>query len=256
MTVRRIEPSPSTYFSALYWRHFSQAKVSNRLFSARAPRCVRIANTTQTQRSEIAHTAARLLAVGEADDFVGAKRKAAAALGLASFRNMPENLEVHKALILYLQLFEGDKFTRRIEAMRRAARTAMVLFAQFRPRLVGPVLYGSACEHSPITLHLYTDELESVTRFLHETQINYRLTQTVLKISRERREEFPMFLLANNGLEFNLVVLVELYNTHPPLSSLNGRPFKRADIDALDKLISETAASAQDDGLVADIGGS
>lgn len=214
-------------------------------------------NTTQTQRSEIAHAAARLVAEGEAEDFAGAKRKAAAALGFENFRNMPENLEVHNALIFYLQLFEGDRFAQRIEAMRREARAAMVVLAQFRPRLVGPVLYGSACEHSPITLHLYIDELESVTRFLHEMKINYRLIQTVLKISRERRGEFPTYLVVNNGHEFNLVVLPEVYIAHPPLSSLSGRPFKRADIDALDKLISDTAAAGpRADDLSPEFGGS
>ncbi len=214
-------------------------------------------NTTHNQRSEIAHAAARLVAEGEAEDFAGAKRKAAASLGFENFRNLPENLEVHKALIRYLQLFEGDKFPERIETMRREARSAMVVLAQFRPRLVGPVLYGSACEYSPITLHLYTDEPECVTRFLYEMKINYRLTHTVLKISRERREDFPTFLVVNNGYEFNLVVLSETYHAHPPISSLNGRPFQRADIDALDKLISDTAAAGgRTDGLSPEFGGS
>lgn len=214
-------------------------------------------NSTQTLRSDIAHAAARLVAGGEATDFAGAKRKAAATLGLDNFRNMPENLEVHNALMLYLQLFEGAQWTQRIEAMRREARAAMIVLAQFRPRLVGPVLYGSACEHSPVTLHLYTDELESVTRFLHEAKINYRLTHTFLKISRARREEFPTYLVVNNGLEFNLVVFPEAFIAHPPLSSLNGRPFKRADIATLDRLINDAAvADAVSKALHPDSGGS
>ena len=198
-------------------------------------------NSDQTLRSDIAHAAARLVAEGEAPDFVGAKRKAAATLGVANFRNLPENIEVHDALMHYLQLFEGEQWVQRIATMRQQARAAMVVLATFRPRLVGPVLYGSACEYSPVTLHLYTDEIEQVTRFLHDARINYRLTHTNLKISRGRREDFPTYLVVNDELDFNLVVFADVYFAHPPLSSLNGRPFKRADIDAVDKLISDIA---------------
>ena len=201
-------------------------------------------NSNQTLRSDVAQAAARLVADGEAANFATAKRKAVDALGLENFRNMPENQEVQDALMLYQRLFEGAQWIQRIDAMRREARTAMIATAQFRPRLVGPVLYGSACEHSPVTLHLYTDEVESVTRFLHEAKINYRLTHTVLKTSPSRREEFPCYVTINDGLEFNMVVFGEAYFAHPPLSSLNGRPYKRADIDALSKLIDENSATS------------
>tara|TARA_Y100000590_G_scaffold238598_1_gene268406 strand:- start:947 stop:1606 length:660 start_codon:yes stop_codon:yes gene_type:complete len=209
----------------------------------------------QAQRSDIAHVAARLVARGEARNFSGAIRKAAASLGLKNFRNAPQNMEVHNALLLYLQHFEGDRWAQRIAAMRHEARAAMIVLAQFRPCLVGPVLYGSACEHSPVTLHLYTDETESVTRFLHETKINYSITHTVLEVSRSRREEFPTYLVVVNEFEFDLVVLSEVYNSHPPLSSLNGRPFRRANIDALDTLISEAATEVKTDDSFTDYGG-
>lgn len=209
----------------------------------------------QAQRSDIAHVAARLVAQGEAKNFSGAIRKAAASLGLKNFRNAPQNIEVHSALLLYLQHFEGERWVQRIAAMRQEARAAMVVLAQFRPCLVGPVLYGSACEHSPVTLHLYTDEAESLTRFLHETKINYSISHTVLEVSRSRREEFPTYIVVVNEFEFNLVVLSEVYNSHPPLSSLNGRPFRRANIDGVDKLIRETAAKAETDDSLINYGG-
>jgi len=214
-------------------------------------------NSNQTLRSDVAQAAARLVADGEAANFATAKRKAVDALGLENFRNMPENQEVHDALMLYQRLFEGAQWIHRIDAMRREARTAMIATAQFRPRLVGPVLYGSACEHSPVTIHLYTDELESVTRFFHEAKINYRLTHTILKTGPSRREEFPCYVIINDGLEFNMVVFGEAFFAHPPLSSLNGRPYKRADVDALDKLIEEnSAAGTVSSNLHPGIGGS
>lgn len=209
----------------------------------------------QAQRSDVAHVAARLFAQGEAKNFSGAIQKASSSLGLKNFRNAPKNMEVHSALLLYLQHFEGERWAQRIVAMRHEARAAMVVLAEFRPCLVGPVLYGSACEHSPVTLHLYTDEAESVIRFLHENKIKYSITHTVLKVSRSRREDFPTYIVVVNEFEFDLVVLSEVYNSHPPLSSLNGRPFRRANIDGLDKLISETVAKVETDDSLINYGG-
>jgi hypothetical protein len=188
-------------------------------------------------RSDIAQAAARLVAEGGASSFAAAKRKAATSMGLDNFRNLPDNNEVQAALIEYQRLFEGDRLVHRIVSMRREALAAMMVLADFTPRLVGPVLYGTACEHSPVTLHLYTDELERVTRFLHDRKIDYQLTHTTLKTSPRRREEFPTFLVANQGLELELVVFPLAFLAHPPLSSLNGRPFRRADTKVLKNLI-------------------
>jgi hypothetical protein len=193
-----------------------------------------------TLRSELAHEAARLVAEGEAPNFASAKRKASANLGIALSRNLPDNLEVQQALIDYLKLFEGERYHLRIQSMRCEALAAMQVFEQFSPRLVGPVLHGSAVSYSPITMHLYTDELESVTRFLHDSQINYQLDNTRLKISRERYEDFPTYWVINQEREYELVVFSENFITHPPLSALDGRRYRRVDVGALRRVIDES----------------
>lgn len=200
-------------------------------------------NTNKLMRSDIAQAAARIIAEGSAETFAAAKRKAALTLSAENNRNMPDNQEIQKALIEYLRLFEGERFTNRIDAMRREALRAMEVLSAFKPRLVGPVLYGSACDYSPVTLHLYTDELESVTRFFHQRETDYRLCHTVLKTAAKRQEEFPLYLVENEGLDFELVIFPEAFFAHPPLSSLDGRPFRRADAVALQKLIDESQLS-------------
>lgn len=192
------------------------------------------------QRAEIANAAARLVAEGEAEDFAEAKLKAAQNLGLADSRNMPDNSEVQTALIKYLHLFEGKTLVERLEKMRRAALSAMQFLQDFEPRLVGPVLYGSAVRHSPVTLHLYTDELESVTRFLFEGKIEYQLIDTRLKVNSRESFDFPTFIVLNEGLEFELVVFPWSFNSHPPLSGLNGRPYRRADTNAVRELLDQS----------------
>ena len=194
-------------------------------------------NSSKSLRREVAHAAARFVVEGNAGSFAAAKRKAAAQMGLDNHRNMPNNCEVQSAVIEYQSVFEGERHTCRIDTMRREALAAMQVLAQFAPRLVGPVLYGSACEYSSVTLHLYTDEFESVSRFLHERKIAYRLTHTTLKTSSTFGEDFPVCLVTHNDLEFELVILPEPFLVHPPRSSLDGRPYRCADAKTLVDLI-------------------
>lgn len=193
--------------------------------------------TNTTLRSDIAHEAARLVVEGGCRSFAVARHKAAARMGIDNLRNLPDNVEIHSALIEYQRIFEGDRLCQRIEAMRREALAAMVVFEHYTPRLVGPVLYGSACDHSPVTLHLYTDESESVTRLLCARKIDYRLTETTLNVSSKHRDVFPTYQVVNRDLDFELVVLGLAYLVHPPLSSLNGRPMKSANAADLSMLI-------------------
>jgi hypothetical protein len=196
-------------------------------------------HSTKSERAEIAAIAARLIAEGDARDFASAKRQAAANIGLENSRNLPDNLAVQSALLEYLRLFEGDVFDTRISLMRDEALTAMRVFNAFQPRLAGPVLYGSAVAESAVTLHLHTDEVESVTRFLHDSRIRYQLIETRLKVAAKSYEQFPTFLVTHNNLDFELIVLPINSLTQPPLSALDGRRYRRADSVMLQQLITE-----------------
>ena len=207
-----------------------------------------VGNKLDTQlRAEIANAAARLVAEGEVEDFSSAKSKAADSLGLVSSGSMPDNVEVQTALIDYLRFYEGRIFDERLTTMRQAALRAMRFFDEFEPRLVGPVLYGSAVKHCAVTLHLYTDELESITRYLVEEQIPYELTETTLKVSKRETLEFPTFWVINDGLDFELIIFPWSYNIHPPLSALDGRRYKRADVKAVEELLRDSLDSNDDE---------
>lgn len=191
----------------------------------------------QSIRDDIATTAARMLAEGTAQSFQEAKHKAVASLGIQSSRKLPENLQVQTALKDYLRLFEGAEFAERLTHMRREALVAMQRLSDYEPRLVGPVLYGSACYYSPVTLHLHCDEPESVMRFFHNQKINYSTESTTLNVGASRTETFPLFAVVNNELEFEIAVLPLAYLSHPPISALDARPFRRADFARVEQLI-------------------
>lgn len=188
-------------------------------------------------RAELAQCAARLLAEGGADDFEQARRKAARELGAEGARDLPDNLEVHRALVDYLALFGGAAHAEMLARLRRKALRALRVFAPFEPALVGPVLYGTACEHTPISLHLRADEFEAVTRFLLEQRLHYRLVDGQLRMSGgQGAERVVQIQLTLFDETFELTVLPR-HGGRQPLSLVDGKPMQRADQRALDELI-------------------
>lgn len=194
------------------------------------------------RRSEIAQVAARLLMDGEAEDFGSAKRKAAAQVGAPDLRTLPDNSEVHAAIIENQRLFEPEETAERTRRLRRAALQAMRFFAEFHPRLVGPVLHGTPFEHSPVTLHLFADELEQVIRRLLDARVPYDLTEQTRRTGRRDQETYPVLETTMGEIGFELVVLPLVRLVHPPLSPLDGAPYRRLDAQALAQLLDSPQA--------------
>lgn len=194
------------------------------------------------ERHEIAQLAARLLIDGEADDFGGAKRKAAAQLGAKDQRVLPDNLDVQAAIIEHQRLFERDEIEARTRALRSAALGAMRFFAEFSPRLVGPVLHGTPFAHSAVNLHLFSDELERVVRLLLQQRVPYRLDEQSRRTGRRESEAYPVLETSMGDVDFELMVLPLVRLQHPPLSPLDGAPYRRLDAEALAALLASPAA--------------
>jgi len=124
-------------------------------------------------RSEIAATAARLIAE-EGLDYARAKRKAAQALlGAGTRCSLPDNESVERELRRYLTTFEADDLRQRLTALRALALELMARLERFEPHLVGAVLNGTATAHSDIQLHLFTDSAKEVELFLLDAGIDF-----------------------------------------------------------------------------------
>ncbi|MET0290725.1 MAG: hypothetical protein ABW136_00065, partial [Steroidobacteraceae bacterium] len=113
-------------------------------------------------RSAIAQEAARLMAEHGIHDYLTAKRKAAERFAISDIAMLPKNTEVEEALRAHHRLFNGAKHDRTLSRQREAALEAMDLLKDFQPRLVGPVLTGTASEHDDIQLHAFADTAETV----------------------------------------------------------------------------------------------
>ena len=107
---------------------------------------------TRERRHRLAHEAARLMAEGGFRDYHQAKLKAAERLGIHDDASLPRNREIEQALREYQRLFVGESQLQAVHSRRQAALRALEFLADFSPRLVGPVLDGTADANSPVLL--------------------------------------------------------------------------------------------------------
>ena len=188
-------------------------------------------------RQEIAQLAAKYVAEDGINDYLAAKRKAAIKLGLPADRNMPTNVEIEQALIEYQTLFQSMRQPGRLYDLRSKAAKAMQLLVEFQPRLVGPVLAGTATEHSDITLHLVSDEPELIGFHLDAHAIPYKNSTRSVKVNRTDRRDYPAYQFIAENTKIVLVIFPEREKHNPPVCSISGKPMQRASIQQLEKMI-------------------
>ncbi len=188
---------------------------------------------TAERRLRLAHEAARLITESGIRDYQLAKRKAAARLGILDDACLPRNHEIEAALREYQRLFAGPERESLQHSRRQAALQAMEFFRAFSPRLVGPVLEGTADAHSPVQLHLHSDDEDAVTRFLEDHRIPADARVHRLRMDRERSVEVTVWGFAADGVNFDLAVLPRQALRQAPLSPLDEQPMARASTSQL-----------------------
>jgi hypothetical protein len=153
---------------------------------------------------------------------------------------LPRNAEVEVAVSEHLQLFGGGSHANNLDEMRRLALAAMDLLDTFTPRLVGPVLNGTADENSAVNLHVFSDSPEAVALRLDELGISYRPYERRLKNHRGRRAKPDTFA----GYRFdhgNVVVEATVFPVdgirQAPISPIDGKPMKRANTNTVHSLL-------------------
>jgi len=193
----------------------------------------------EQMRQRIAEAAARVMATQGVRDFASAKRKAVDQLGLSPQCSLPTNKEVESALVVYQRLFMADSQPQRLRELREAACAAMDMLERFRPRLVGPVLAGTADEHAPVNLHLFADTPEQVDMFLMDRQIPYELDERALRTRPEQQQRFPVYRFMAGDVVVELTVFPQKGLRQAPLSPVDGRPMARASLRGVEDLLAE-----------------
>jgi hypothetical protein len=188
-------------------------------------------------RQRLAVEAARIMTEEHLADFYKAKHKAAVRLGASNTRNLPRNDEIEKALMEYQKLFRGDSQPARLRRLRETALHAMEFLARFIPRLVGPVLRGSADEHGEVTLHLFADTSEEVGLFLMDRNIPHQVCDKRVTLAHGEFSVYPAYRFIAGEVPFLLVVF-PANGIHQALrSEVDGLPMRRAALNEVRKLL-------------------
>ncbi len=188
-------------------------------------------------RRALAQEAARVMSEHGIGDFLAAKRKAADRFGVTDSAVLPKNTEIEAALAEYQRLFGGASHARSLHAQRRAALQAMRKLSDFEPRLVGPVLAGTATAHSDVQLHLFADSPESVAIHLMDQGIPHEITARRVKMNADRVLEYPGVRFEINDQPIEATVFPADGIRQAPVSPVDGRPMRRADLSELEALL-------------------
>lgn len=179
-------------------------------------------------RQAIAREAARLMIEHGHEDYGIVKRKAAERFGVTDLAVLPKNTEIEEALAEHQRLFVPDTHASELSEMRSAALEAMRLLADFEPRLVGPLLSGTATAHNDITLHLFADTPENVAVRLIDRGIPHEFAERRFRVQRDEIEAFPSVRFTAGGHEVDATIFPLDGIRQAPPGPVDGRPMRRA----------------------------
>jgi hypothetical protein len=188
-------------------------------------------------RQAVAEEAARIMREQGVDDFLLAKRKAAERLGVTDASILPRNTEIEAAKVAHQRLFASERHDADLASLRRAAVEAMRLMSDFQPRLVGPVLTGTASAHSEINLHLFSETPEAVSIRLEERGVPHEVLERRVRYERDRIVNYPVVrFVAGRQIVDAVVFPVDGIRQAPP-SPVDGKPMRRASVADVEALL-------------------
>jgi hypothetical protein len=175
-----------------------------------------------------------------------ARRKAVERLGITNRRCWPDNAEIQAALENELRLFQPAAQHKVTTALREQALVAMQAFAEFEPRLVGPLASGTASLEQGLTLHLFADDTRLIVFKLIDKGIPWQESDRQHRYADGTRQLHPTFAFVAGEIPVELVVLPDRARRNPPLSAISERPERGLDADAVKRLLHD-AGSRDDD---------
>lgn len=194
-------------------------------------------STSERERQIVAQEAARIIVNHGVRDYRLAKQKAADRLGMSNRGSLPGNAEIEAAVTLHLQIFGGRSHDECLRLIRIAALSAMELLSAFTPRLVGPVLTGTADENSAVNLHVFADSPELVATELRDIGISYRACERRLKARRDQVESYAGFEFRHSGSTIEATVFPVDGIRQAPMSPIDGKPVRRVGSGGVQKLL-------------------
>lgn len=189
---------------------------------------------SQVNQRRLALEAARLMVLRIETEYLHAKERAILMLGLPYNTPYPTNRQI-KAYIAKLtrKQMGPEAMDARVRRMRELAEEIMTVLVDFDPYLIGSTLSGQIRNSSDIDLHVYCDHfIEAQERLLsfgyegvdEELVENQKGTFVHL---RWQEEDFPVEITIHTWAQRGEIMI----------SSVTGKPMKRADLDEVRRLL-------------------
>ncbi len=194
-------------------------------------------NGADRKRKLVAQETARIIVTQGIRDYRVAKQKAAVRLGLADRGSLPGNGEIEQAIEDYHLIFGGSEHPALLSRLRTVALTAMEILSVFSPRLVGPVLNGTADENSVVSLHVFSDSAEAVGSHLEASGIASRTYERRLRTRKDKVENVPGYEFRCGNATVHATVFPYDGIRQAPLSPVDGKPMQRADVKTVSDLL-------------------
>ena len=115
------------------------------------------------------------------------------------------------------------------------------LLADFEPRLVGPVLAGTATEHNDIQLHLFAEQPESITFRLMDLGIDHDVVERRVRYGSDRVVAYPGVHFEVDDHMVDATVFPIDGIRQAPVSPVDGKPMRRIDAAELEVLLDANA---------------
>ena len=199
-------------------------------------------NTKKTSqiRRIIAAEAARIMSTQSLFNYRVAKQKAVERLGINLRTTMPSNAEVESALRAYQGVYGGQRHIHRLQKMRGVALSVMRSLESFCPRLVGPVLEGTADENARVSIHVFNDPPDAVVIHLLDRGLVFRNEQRKIRWHDGNYRQVQLLVTDAEGIEVELTLFNCMDLRQAPPSPVDGRPQKRAPLSEVECLLADT----------------
>lgn len=189
-------------------------------------------------RRRIAEEAALLMAEGAENEYLDAKQRAMMMLGISG--RMPSNRLIKECVtsITKTQLGEAE-VKKRIREMRTIAEQIMTVLEESYPFLIGSALTGQIRNSSDIDLHAYSDD----PGVLVEQLKDYGYTEIDEEHVENRKGSFLHLRWYESIYPVEITVYSWSWRDLILYSSVTGKPMKRADLQAVKKLLAQKPQS-------------
>jgi len=188
-------------------------------------------------RRIIAAEAARIMSTQSLSNYRTAKQKAAERLGINLRSSIPSNAEVESELRAYQEIYGGKRHFDDLQKKRKVALNVMRSLVSFSPRLVGPVLEGTADKHARVALHLFNDPPDAIVIHLLDKGLVFGNHQRKIRWHDGTHRQVQMLLTNAEDVEIELTLFGKMDLRQAPPSPIDGRPQKRAPISKVELLL-------------------